>query len=189
MLVKISLKIALASKRGAAMSKRLAGTGEAVERQRPIDVRMARDDRRPRHRRASWSRRSAPAPVRADDRGMPCKAAAELAIAFQRKADRSKRRGQRNRAVGDVEHEIGQSERLVARRRHQLVDLAPADAAIDQLPAQPNSASDDAVDFEAAVPFQPRFDMREARDQVGLLGSPMTRLLTSWVRRPTRSRW
>ena len=145
------------------------GTGKASERQRPIDVRMARDDR-DRDKGAQVGRDAAPRlERRTDNRGMTCKAAAKLAVAGQRKSDRSKGRGQRNRAVGDVQYEIGQSERFVARRRHQLVNLAPADAAVDQLPAEPNSARDDAVNFEATVPFQPRFDLREARHEVGVL--------------------
>ena len=171
MLVKASLKLALASNRGAATSKRLSRAGEAVERDRPVDLRPARDDRDRDDKREYWSRAQRPGDqLRADDRGAAREAAAQLAVPFEREADRAERRRQRDAAVGDVETKFGQRERLVARRRQQLVDLAPADPAVDQPAAQPHAARDDPINLEIAVPLQPRLDDREAGDEVGALG-------------------
>src|SRR5258708_36991357 len=41
---------------------------------------------------------------------------------------------------------------------------------MNQPAAQPNPARDDAIDLEIAVELQPRFDVGEARDQVGPFG-------------------
>ena len=82
-------------------------TDEAVERQRPFDIRVARDDT---HGDISAEvERSAAAgdQARADYRRVPGKAAAQLAVPLERKADRTERRRKRNAAVGDVEDELG----------------------------------------------------------------------------------
>ena len=71
-------------------------------------------------------------------------------------------------ASRDVQGEIGQLEGLVAGRRKQLVDLAPADLAVDQAPAQPHSAGIDPINLEAAVPPQAHLDDRVTRREVGM---------------------
>ena len=73
------------------------------------------------------------------------------------------------RRVGDIDHDVGQAERLAARRRQQFVDLAPADpAAGSNRPLQPHAAGNDAIDLDAAVPFDPHLDERARGDEVGL---------------------
>ena len=78
--------------------------------------------------------------------------------AFRSKSDRTERGSKRDAAVGNIQNDVGQRERLVRWRREQPVDLAPADLAMDQPPAKPHASRDDPVDFEAAVPLQPHLD-------------------------------
>src|SRR6185369_5940713 len=105
--------------------------------------------------------------ARTDHRDTAFEAAAQLAVTLDRNSDRAERSGERNAAVGDVEDEVGQLERLIARRGHEFVDLAPAHLAVDQPAAKPHSASHDAIDLEAAVPFQLHLDDGVARNDIG----------------------
>ena len=92
--------------------------------------------------------------------------AAELAVAVKRHAHRAPRRCQGDAAVGNIEHEVRQCERLAARRRQQLVDLTPTRPAIHQPPTEPYAAGDNAIDGKAAVPLQSSLDMRIFGNQV-----------------------
>ena len=191
MLVNASLKLALASNRGATTSNRLAGQAKRSSVDRAFDVRAPRDHRDrdvgPQVRRA----RSGPGSSRGlATAARPLKPPLSLPLPSSAKPSGPNGVASAMLLSATSSDEVGQRERLVARRRKQLVDLAPADLAVDQPAAQPDAARDDAIDLEAAVPLQPHLDdARGARSRSGCLGSPMTRLLTSWVRRPTRSRW
>src|SRR6185437_6169094 len=72
--------------------------------------------------------------------------------------------------VGDVEHDVGESEGFVGRRWQKLIQLPPADFSVDEPPAQPDSASDDPVHGEIAVPFEMHLDDGVARDEVRMTG-------------------
>ena len=96
--------------------------------------------------------------------------AAQLARSGKRDSDRPERRFECDRGIGDVEREIGQSERLVAWRWEQFVDLAPVNLAADQRAAQAHPARDDAIDLEASGPGQPGLDFGMAGRQIGVLG-------------------
>src|SRR5579872_1101452 len=92
--------------------------------------------------------------------------ATEAATAFERNAERSERSRQCDAAIGNVEDEVVQGERFVGWRRHQLVDLSPADPPMDEPAAQTHSARNNAIDFEISVPCQPGLDVRVFRHEV-----------------------
>ena len=107
---------------------------------------------------------------RARRRGMALEPAGQIARALERDPERPERRRQADAAVGDVEDEIGQLERLAARRRQQFVDLAPAHPVVHQPPAQPDAAREDPIDLDRSVPFDPHLDLGEPRGEVRPLG-------------------
>src|SRR4051794_1757397 len=88
--------------------------------------------------------RSAPprGQLRTRQRELPLEPAAELAAAFECDAHWTEWCRQRNAGVGDIDRKVRKLERLVGRRRQQLVDLAPADAPVHETPAQPHAPGD-----------------------------------------------
>ena len=72
-------------------------------------------------------------------------------------------------AVGDVQDHVGQSERLVGRRRKELADLAPDHLALLDPALQADASRDDAIDAHAARERPAHLDERVAGDQVGIL--------------------
>ena len=92
-----------------------------------------------------------------------------IAGPLQSDSNRTEGCGKADAAVGDVQHDGGKFEWLVARRRQQFVNLAPAHLAMHQPAAQPHAARDDPVDFEASVPLHAHLDLGEAGRDVRLL--------------------
>src|SRR6185437_2228856 len=86
-----------------------------------------------------------------------------------RHSDGTERSRERDAAVGNIDDDVRKRERLVARRREQLVDLSPAHLSVDQAAAEANAASDHAIDLEASVPFEPHLDDRALRREVRMI--------------------
>ena len=146
------------------------GASETAERHRAFALRPPRHDRDRKVGAQVHGRALAGDDARACKGDVPLEAAAQPSRPFGRNADRAERREERNTAVRDVKHDVGELERLLRRRRQQLVDLAPANPAVHQPAAQTDATSDHAVDLEAAVPLQSHLNERVARDEVGAFG-------------------
>ena len=130
----------------ATIANRLAGQSKRVERRaarRPAaGARLDRDrDIGAQVRRSG----SAPGTSRGLDGRQPALEPAGQIAAALRARRRAARTASPARCVlsATSSDEVGQAERLVARRRQQFVDLAPADPAADQPAAQPDAARDD----------------------------------------------
>src|SRR5213079_2422367 len=107
-------------------------TAEAIEGHRPLAVRMA-GDYGDREVGAQILRRAfAGGDAGARNRDAALETAAQAPRALRSDSHGPERRGERDAAVGDVEDDVGKRERLVAGRRQHLVDLTPADLAVDQ---------------------------------------------------------
>ena len=114
-----SSKLAFASKRGATMSKRLAGQVKRLSVTGPSPC-----GRRATTATARLARRfmavHLPGTMRGLARATCPLSAAQPSRPFGRNADRAERREERNTAVRDVKHDVRELERLLRRRRQQL---------------------------------------------------------------------
>ena len=126
---------------------------------RNLDVR-SKVDGRAAARNEPWARNCNPS----------FKSAAQTPVSFKRNSNRPEWGRKGNAAVGDIERKVGQSERLVAWRRHQFVDLAPAHSSAPKSAAQPDASGDNPVDFEIPIQFQTSLDLCEFCNQIGSSG-------------------
>ncbi len=167
--VKLSLKLLSSSKRGASIRRLLVGQAKRFATNGPsMCGRLA----------TTWTAVNARIPSRVQrpmsSLGLtaairPLKPPVRLPASGKGNADGTHRRLHADAAVGDVEDDVGQRERLVGRRRQHLADFAPDDAAIHDLAFQADAARDDPIDADASRDRPAQLDLRVAGDEVGVL--------------------
>ena len=101
---------------------------------------------------------------------MALETARQIAGAGEREAKLAEGGLKADAAVGDVQDHVGQSERLVGRRREELADLTPDHLALLDPTLQADASRDDTVDAHAARECPAHLDERVAGDQVGIPG-------------------